>query len=107
MAAAIWRRPYSITDLVQAVLLSGRISSIDGYRTGNHGSYDILLVCLDSMGVQWSRCYSGSNGDTYSFSIFHLQDDRSTSGANLCPLMGMYRVTMDISMPGFLRRFSW
>ncbi|MBP6009594.1 MAG: T9SS type A sorting domain-containing protein [Bacteroidia bacterium] len=75
---------YSITELGSGrIVLSGRISSIDGYGTGNHGSYDILLVCLDSMGgVQWSRCYGGSNGDTYSFSIFHLQDDEVLIGAN-------------------------
>jgi len=42
---------YSITELGSGrVIVAGEIGSTDGYGIGNHGSYDILLVCLDAGG---------------------------------------------------------
>ena len=79
---------YSITELGSGrVIVAGEIGSTDGYGIGNHGSYDILLVCLDAGGsVQWSRCYGGSNSDGYPFSITPLQGDEVLVGSTTLSL---------------------
>ena len=56
---------YSIKETLEGgVIVLGSTSSIDFDVIGNHGSYDIWLVKLDSVGnITWQKCIGGSQTD--------------------------------------------
>ena len=73
---------YSIKETLEGgVIVLGSTSSIDFDVIGNHGSYDIWLVKLDSVGnITWQKCIGGSQTDIGN-QIQLLQDSSAADAA--------------------------
>ena len=79
-----WQKCYGGSDreLAYAILqqqdkgyiILGQTGSIDGDPTGVHGSEDVWLLKIDSVGeLQYQQCYGGSTGE-YGRTILQLSD---------------------------------
>ena len=70
-------------------IVAGYSESNDGEASYNHGSYDFLVVKLDSQGVpEWQKCLGGTNEDQ-AYSIQQTSDLGYSLPVTQLPMMAM------------------